>query len=218
MEERMVKVFANQNSKIALKVYHGHYATPHSHISHYFDMTTLKTRTSEAHAVAHELAKKYANNTIVDTIITLDGTEVIGAYLAEELTEAGIMCMNAHKAIYVISPEFNNQGNVIFRDNVKPMLKDKHILVLVGTATTGGSLLTCMDALSYYGGIPAGVCSVFSAISKIMGIEVNAVFTQKDLPEYHSYTSRDCPCCKKGEPIDAIVNGFGYSRLGRRES
>ena len=213
MESKMTKVFADQNDKIALKVYEGHFATPHSHITHYFDMTTLKTRASEAKAVAHALAKKYASSTIVDTIICMDGTEVIGAYLAEELTEAGIMCMNAHQTIYVISPEFNSNGNVIFRDNVKPMLKDKHILVLVASATTGGSLITCMDAVSYYGGILEGVSAIFSAINRIMGMDVNTIFTKKQIPQYRSYPTRECPHCKNKVKIDAIINGFGYSKL-----
>lgn len=212
-ESKMKKVFADQNDKIALKIYEGHFATPHSHITHYFDMTTLKTRASEAKAVARELAKKYASSTIVDTIITMDGTEVIGAYLAEELTDAGIMNLNAHNTIYVISPEFNSTGNVIFRDNVKPMLKNKHVLVLVASATTGGSLITCMDAVNYYGGILEGVSSIFSAINKIMGMEVNTIFTKKHIPQYRSYSTRECPCCKRREKITAIINGFGYSKF-----
>ncbi len=214
MDNEMKKIYANQNNKVCLKIYEGHFATPHSHITHYFDMTTLKTRASEAKEVAHTLSKKYSTSTVVDTIITMDGTEVIGAYLAEELTESGIMNLNAHNTIYVISPEFNNQGNVIFRDNVKPMLAGKHVLVLVSSATTGGALVTCMDAVNYYGGILEGVSSIFSAINKIYGIEVNSIFTKKDIPDYKSYTVRECPDCQKRKKIDAIVNGFGYSRLG----
>ena len=48
MESRMEKIWAKQDNRIALKVYKGHFATPSSHISHYFDMTTLKARASEA--------------------------------------------------------------------------------------------------------------------------------------------------------------------------
>ena len=45
------------------------------------DMTTLKTRLSEAGSVAASLAGLYMTNTIVDTIVCLDGTQVIGTCL-----------------------------------------------------------------------------------------------------------------------------------------
>lgn len=33
------------------------------------------------------------------------------------------------------------------------------------------------------------------------------------LPDYASFDSRDCPMCKAGQHIDALVNSFGYSAL-----
>lgn len=71
MESRMEKIWAKQDNRIALKVYKGHFATPSSHISHYFDMTTLKARASEARAVAEVLAQRYSHSTVVDTIVCM---------------------------------------------------------------------------------------------------------------------------------------------------
>ena len=42
---------------------------------------------------------------------------------SDELTQAGIMSMNAHKTIYVYSPEFDNRGQMIFRENSEMMIK-----------------------------------------------------------------------------------------------
>ena len=213
MENRMHKIFSPENKKIALKVYEGHFATPHSHITHYFDMTTLRTRASEASAVAKVLASHYELSTIVDTIICMDGTEVIGAYLAEELTKAGIMSMNAHETIYVVAPEININGQLIFRDNMIPMIKNKNVLILTASATTGGSLMTCRDCVSYYEGKLQGACAIFSAVRKVNDIPVVSVFTSSQVPNYRSYTARECPHCRAQKKIDAIVNGFGYSKL-----
>ena len=52
MEERMFKVYASGDEKIQLKVIPGHFATPQSHISHYLEMTTMKTRCAEASRIA----------------------------------------------------------------------------------------------------------------------------------------------------------------------
>ncbi|NCB91148.1 MAG: orotate phosphoribosyltransferase [Clostridia bacterium] len=213
MESRMHKIFAEEDRKIALKVYEGHFATPHSHITHYFDMTTLRTRASEASAVARVLARHYELSTIVDTIICMDGTEVIGAYLAEELSNAGIMSMNAHETIYVVAPEININGQLMFQDNMTPMIKNKNVLILTASATTGGSLQTCMDCVKYYEGKLQGACAIFSAIRKVNDMPVISIFSSDQVAEYRSYTTRECPNCRAQKKIDAIVNGFGYSKL-----
>ena len=80
------KVQSTSSNLISLNVTPGHYATSSSHINYYIDMTSLKSRRSEAHAAAKVLAARYAATTIIDTIVCLDGTNVIGAYLADELS------------------------------------------------------------------------------------------------------------------------------------
>ena len=61
----------------------------------------------------------------IDTIACLDGCEVIGAFLASELSRSGVLSTNAHKTIYVVTPEFNSNGQMIFRDNLKPEIYGK---------------------------------------------------------------------------------------------
>ena len=90
MENRIYKVMS-KNSNVPLKIAHGHFATNHSHVNYYIDMTTLKTRQSEAEAAAKALVPHYIANTVVDTILCLDGTQIIGAYLAQELNRSGFM-------------------------------------------------------------------------------------------------------------------------------
>ena len=85
MAINMVKL-PTQKQDLVLRVAKGHFATSHSHINYYIDVTMQKTRLSEARAVALELVSSYTHTTIVDTILCLDGTEVIGACMASELT------------------------------------------------------------------------------------------------------------------------------------
>ena len=76
-----------RNKDVFLRVAKGHFATMHSHTNYYIDVTTQKTRLSEASAVAKQLVSDYRANTIIDTVLCLDGTEVIGACVANELTK-----------------------------------------------------------------------------------------------------------------------------------
>ena len=125
MESKMTKIYARSDKKIQLKVYAGHFATPQSHITHYLDLTTMRSRSSEAMRIAEALAANYETSIPVDTIICMSGLEVVGAYLAETLTRAGVYSMNSHQTIYITSPEYNNSGQIIFRDNIQPMIRDK---------------------------------------------------------------------------------------------
>ena len=158
-QENMTKIYARSDSRIQLKVIPGHFVTSQSHITHYLDLTTMKSRTAEAQNIAHELASNYEVSTPIDTIICMDGLEVIGAYLSEELTKAGIFSLNAHQTIYVITPELGNSGQVIFRDNYQPMIKGKNILILNGSITTGSTLSKSIESILYYGGIIRGVAA-----------------------------------------------------------
>lgn len=198
---------------IRLKVTPGHFATTSSHINYLIDLTTLKARSSEAKAVAKAVASEYMSNTVVDTIICMDGTDVIGAYLADELTNSGIMCMNAHETIYIITPEQNSMGQLLFRDNVIPMVRGKHILVLLATATTGRTTEKAIECIEYYGGTIEGISAIFSGTESVENIPVHSVFHAKDIEGYTSYPSNDCPHCKAGEKLDGLITTMGYSNL-----
>ena len=116
MAINMVKL-PTQKQDLVLRVAKGHFATSHSHINYYIDVTMQKTRLSEARAVALELVSSYTHTTIVDTILCLDGTEVIGACMASELTRDGYVNMNAHQTIYVVTPEHTTGSQLLFRDH-----------------------------------------------------------------------------------------------------
>lgn len=196
-----------------LRVAQGHFATNHSHINYYIDITYQKTRLSEAKDTAKQLVTHFINNTPVDTILCLDGTAVLGTCVAEELTKSGFRTINAHQTIYVLEPEYNANSQIIFRDNVQPMIRNKHVLVLMASVTTGFTAGRSMEAITYYGGQVAGIASIYSAVDEVAGQPVRSVYSVKDIPDYASYDYKDCPYCKQGRRIDALVNSFGYSAL-----
>ena len=198
---------------LPLKVTRGHFATNHSNTNYYIDLTTVKTRASEAHMVAAKLVERYLFGLVVDTIICDEGTEVIGAFIAEELTKSGAMNTNAHKTIYIIKPEFNTNSQIIFRDNIKPMVRGKNVLILEGSVSTGKSINKVIEAVKYYGGKLSGVTAVFSAITAYNGIPVVSVYGKNDLPDYAYADYNECPLCKAGQPIDGLVNSFGVSMI-----
>ena len=201
------------HGKVPLRVAKGHFATNHSHINYYIDITYEKTRISEAKASARQLVSHFINNTPVDTILCLDGTAVLGAFVAEELSKSGFQTINQHQTIYVIEPEYNANSQMIFRDNIQPMIRNKHVLVLMASVTTGYTAKRSVEAIGYYGGEVAGIAAIYRAVDEVAGQPVRSVYNISDIPDYESYDYHDCPYCKKGRKLDALVNSFGYSPL-----
>ena len=213
LESRYIRISSSVNPNAVIRVLPGHFATTHSHINNYVDMTIMKSRRSEAEAAAQVLARRYSSSTYIDTIICMDGCEVIGAYLADELTHSGVMSLNKHSTMYIVSPEIHTGGQLIFRDNMQLMIRNKHCILLLASATTGRTIARALECVQYYGGIVEGVSAIFSASKMVNGVEVNSIFNDDDVDNYHTYDAASCPLCARGEKIDAIVNSYGYSQL-----
>lgn len=202
-----------QKGKVPLRVAHGHFATNHSHINYYIDITYPKTRLVEAQAVAKQLVTTFKNTTPIDTILCLDGTAVLGACLADELTKNGFRSINSHKTLYVVEPEFGVNNQMLFRDNIQPMIRNKHVLVLTASCTTGYTAKKGVETVGYYGGDVVGVAALYTMQEEVQGKKVHSVYNVKDIPDYASYDYKDCPYCKQGRRLDALVNSHGYSWL-----
>ena len=202
-----------KNKNLRLRVLKGHFATSHSHINYYIDVTMQKSRLSEAQAVAQELVSYYQTSTIVDTILCLDGMQVVGTCLAEELTNSGFASINAHQTIYVVTPEHTTGSQIIFRDNIAPMIKGKNVLILAASVTTGYTASAAIEAIKYYGGNVAGISAIFATVDNCAGYTVHSAFNPKDLDDYASYPAHQCPQCANGEKIDALVNSYGFSKI-----
>ena len=198
---------------MAITIIPGHFATNHSHVNYYIDMTSIKHVHSIAHEAASQMAEPYSRLTPIDTVICMDGCEVIGAFLAQELARGDLRGINAKQEICVISPEVNSNGQLIFRDNMQAMVWGKKVLLLIASATTGKTITHSLGCIQYYGGDVVGISAIFSAIDEKKDIQINSLFVSEDLPDYHSYPFHECPECKQNKKIDAIVNSFGYSRI-----
>ncbi len=213
MDERLIDLRSKKNPKARIKIMRGHFATSHSHINIYIDMSTVKARHNNCRETARVLAEEYLHNTSVDTIVCLEETDTIGTFLAEHLADGSPLSFSKGNNISIISPEYHQSGQILFRDNVQRMVKNCQVLILAPSVTTGKSVKRAIEAVEYYGGTVCGICAVFSSVEKINGIDIKSIFTEKDIPDYHAYSPSECPMCKAGEKLDAIVNSYGYSKL-----
>lgn len=207
------KIDYSKNKDVVLRYIPGHFVTPNSHVNYYMDLTDMKSRQREARATGEELAEMYLSSDIIDTILCLNGMDVVGAYLANKLTKAGIISANRHQTMYITSPEYNVSGQMMFRENNQHMIRGKKVLILIDTATTGDTLRSAVGSVGFYGGQVVGISAIYSVATQIEGFQIRSLYSTRDLPDYASYKPASCPLCEAGTPVDAICNGFGYSTL-----
>ncbi len=207
MEKRAYEIKSHINREISVSVIPGHFATKHSHVSHCIDMTKVKSQLNMAKAAAKILADSFVA-TPVDTIITLERMKMVGAFMANYLSHAGI---NARQNIAVLTPELVGE-KLILRDNFLPYIMNNNVLLLTASATTGQTVHSGIEGIRYYGGMAVGAATVFGGEFEC-DVPVVKLFGVEDIKDYCSYSAQDCPLCKKGVKVDAVVNSYGYSKI-----
>jgi len=213
METNSYSISLVKNPKIAIQIVQGHFSTSNKHSNSYLDFCQLKCNTIIARDVAKELAIPYLSNTPIDTIVCIEKTAVIGAYLAEELTQDGTSVINSGGDIHVISPISNTYGNWVFPSNRAEWITGKNVLVLIATVSSGRSLNTILECIDYYGGKLAGISALYRASHDPQRYPVNALFSSDDVPGYQLFSPGECTMCKNGQKLDAMVSSEGYTRI-----
>lgn len=207
MEKRAFNLVSHENGDVSVKIIPGHFATKHSHVNYCIDMTSVKSQLVAARAAAKLLAAEFAG-TPVETILTLDRMKMVGAFLADELAH---MHINRNQNIAVISPEITNEM-LLLRDNFLPYVEGKRVLLLTASATTGKDVNSTVHGIRYYGGIPVGAAMIFGGEFECT-VPAVKLFGEGNISDYASYASVDCPLCRKGVKVDAVVNSYGYSKI-----
>ena len=171
---------------IPLRIAKGHFAARSCHVNYYLDMTYTKHRLGEAKQAAKELVSKLDKSTPVDSILCLEGT---------------------------VTPEQTSGNQTIFRSNTAHLIRNRHVLILAATIASGAMVMDAVNAVKYYGGIPEGICSIFSAGQKCAGLPITSIFSAEMLGDFMAAPPNECPLCKAGVKLDALVNSYGISSL-----
>ena len=210
MKNDIIRIPLAKNPLVFMDVRPGHFTTGHVHMNYYLDVSTMKANALVAKGIAHELAIPYSSTTAVDTIICMEDTKVIGAFLAEELSQHGTMIMNSDNDIHVITPKTISDGKLTFYDNEIEWVENKNILLLTATISSGQTLNSALECITYYKGIVTGISSLFLASDEISDDNINALFTADDVPGYKFGRPAGCELCKMKQPLDAYISSDGY--------
>lgn len=213
MKRKSFVIPLNKNPAILMNVIPGHFTTSHFHLTHYLDLDNLKTNSSIARDVAVELASPYVSTTLVDTIVCMEGTEVIGAYIAEELTQEGTAVINNDREIHVVTPINNINRQLIFQTNMEELINGQNVILLVSSVSSGNTVKSALECLSYYNGKLVGISALFNALPDESEQEIHSLFTNDDIPEYRMFHPNECVMCNAGRKLDAIIMPGGYIKM-----
>jgi orotate phosphoribosyltransferase len=213
MDSEFFTVLSQKNPKISVRVVAGHFATNSAHRSHYIDIFDLMASASVARDAARELAVPYRSSTFVDAIVYMDNTEILAAFLADELLQAGMSVMNEGSEILLLTPMVSSDGHFIFHRNIQEKIKNKNVVLMVASLSTGATVSQMQECLSYYGCKLVGISAVFSVFSELDGREIHSLFDCADIPDYHFYKPSECRMCREGMKIDAIISSGGYTKF-----
>lgn len=212
MERKIIKL-PSTSGRVSMKAISGHFATTHSHVNYYLDMTEVKTNGRMAEECGYILAHKFTSSMEINTIMCLEETQIIGGFLAQKLSKDGFRGINRGENIYIVTPETNKASQMIFRDNIRQLIEGKNVLMLVSSVATGKTVEQGIECINYYKGNCCAVASIFSAVESVGNVKIHSLFHVNDIPDYCSYNVMDCPKCKNGQSIEALVNGFGYFKV-----
>lgn len=207
------KIVSPRNSRIAIDATPGHFVTSSSHINYYLDTHSMKMSALVAREVARELAVQYRSNTIVNTIVCMENMEIVGAFLAQELLEEGTMVINSGDDIQIVKPVSHVSGQLIFHAGAKEKIDHQNVILLVSSVTTGEIVFRALECLNYYGSEPVGISAIFSAAQELYGHPIYSVFTAEDIDGYASYAASECPLCRAGRKLDALIGNGGYAKF-----
>lgn len=210
MKKKAFTISLARNPAISLQVIPGHFTTSRLHMNHYLDLDNLKTSSVVAREVARELAVPYLAHNNVDTIVCMEKTEVIGAYLAEELSRNGTTVPKTRGEIHIISPLCNVNRNLTFKNNMQDLIYNRNIILLISSVSSGITLSSALECITYYGARVIGISALFNANPEMHEHEIYSMFTNKDIPGYETYKQSDCPMCKASHKLDAIIVQDGY--------
>jgi hypothetical protein len=127
-----------------------------------------------ARDAARELAVPYRASTLVDAIVYMDHTEILAAFLADELLQAGMSVMNEGREILLLTSMVSSDGHFIFHQNVREKIKGKNVVLMTASLSTGATVNQVRECMNYYGCNLVGISAIFSVYSELDGREIRA--------------------------------------------
>lgn len=170
------------------------------HFDTYINKDALFPHTEETSAIGKLFAEKYKDKNIGVVVAPALGGIILSQWTASHLT-----ALSGEKVLGVYTQKTSEDEQILTR-GYENLVKDKRILIIEGTTTTGSSVMKVVDVVQQAGGKVIGVCVMVNTDpdginSKTLGVPFESLCELKVI----KYYAKDCPMCKSGMAINTSV-------------
>src|SRR3989344_5805016 len=177
------------------------------HMAAYVNKDYLYPHTKETSDIGKLFAEKFKNKAIDVVVGPAVGGIILCQWTAYHLSKL------RKKEILAVFTEKLPDENQIFKRGYDTYVKNKKVLVVEDTTTTGGSVRRTVDSVKAAGGMVVAVCVMVNRDPKIVNDKaVGAPFHSLATYKFDSWEPVDCPLCKKGIPVNTKI-GHGKKFL-----
>ena len=177
------------------------------HMAAYVNKDYLYPHTEETSQVGKLFAEKF-KNTPIDVVVG----PAVGGIILCQWTAYHLSKLKKKEVLAVFTEKLPDE-NQVFKRGYDMYVKNKNVLVVEDTTTTGGSVRRTVDSVKAAGGTVVAVCVMINRDPKIVDDKaVGAPFHSLAIYEFPSYESADCPLCKSGVPVNTKI-GHGKKFL-----
>ncbi|TSC77899.1 MAG: orotate phosphoribosyltransferase [Parcubacteria group bacterium Gr01-1014_24] len=167
------------------------------HMSAYINKDALLPYTKHVSEVGKLFAEKFKNKKIEAVVAPAVGGIPLSQWTAYHLSKM------SKKDVLSLYTEKTPDNNQILKRDYENLVKNKRVLVVEDTTTTGGSVKKVIRSVKKAKGRVVAVCIMVNRDPKIVNSKsIGAPFSSLGVFKVPSYEAKNCPLCKKGVPIN----------------
>lgn len=180
------------------------------HMPAYINKDSLLPHTKQVSEIGKLFADKFKNKNIEVVVSPAVAGIPFSQWTAHHLSK-----LYKREVLSVFTEKTPDNGQ-IFKRGYNAVVKNKRVLAIEDTTTTGGSVKKVVDSVKKAGGKVVAVCVMINRDSKLVNSKsVGAPFFALGVFKIPSYDEKDCPLCRKNVPINTTV-GHGKKFIESR--
>ncbi|MDD2955337.1 MAG: hypothetical protein PHD67_03355 [Oscillospiraceae bacterium] len=180
-------------SGLYLTVTREHAAEPGCHMNRRVGTAGLRHSGKLAREAARLLAAPYQAGALVELILCEQGCEVVGSFLACELSGGNALSLNRGCDIRVAAFRWEEERPVLLEPEP---LSGQSVLLLADRLFPPDKALCCAQWAAAQEAALSGVCALFGTPGKVGWRRVHCLFSAVEVPGFHFWPEEECPLCR----------------------
>ncbi len=173
------------------------------HMPAYINKDALLPHTNKVSKIGKLFAEKFKNKNIEVVVSPAVAGIPFSQWTAHHLSKI------SGREVLSVFTEKTLDNNQIFKRGYDAVVKNKRVLVIEDTTTTGSSVKKVIHSVKKAGGKVVAVGVIINRDKNVNTKSIGAPFSYLGFFDIASYDARTCPLCKSGVPMNTK---FGHGK------